>query len=105
MGTKTIPLAKDIQKLSDIPGTVSLRSMGHVRELEREKEPDHPTLAKVESDLQRLRGQLALTRERMFKIGKCFQVKPYSIMLYIFFAWGEGRIGTSHRIVCIDLVT
>lgn len=78
MGTETIPLAKDIQKLSDIPGTVSLRSMGQGRELEREKEPDHPTLAKVESDLQRHRGQLALTRECVFKIGKCFQVQPYN---------------------------
>lgn len=78
MGTEPIPLVKDLQRLSDTPGTVSVRSMGHVRELEREKELDRPTLAKVESDFQRHRGRLALKRERMFKIGKGFQVKPYN---------------------------
>lgn len=32
-GAETIPLAKDIQKLWDIIGTVSLLSMGPVRKL------------------------------------------------------------------------
>lgn len=55
MGTETIPLAEDIQKLWDITGTMSLLSMGHGRGLEREKELDRPTLPKVESDSQRQR--------------------------------------------------
>mgnify|MGYP007134492858 CR=1 FL=1 len=49
-GTETIPLAKDIQELWDIIGTVSLLSMTYVRKLQREKALDHPRLPEVESD-------------------------------------------------------
>lgn len=90
-----------------IPGTVSLLSMGRGRGLSREKEPDHPTLPKV--DLlhkgSKPGGPDKGSPLKMESAARWFLIPTHcSTVFSVFLAFGR-EVGNSHRIVCIDSVT